>query len=195
MDTPSAPDTWVFEAMSVLSNTPQDRDFDAIYREYHRFVLHTLARHGVSEAARDDAAQEVFIVVHRRWTDRDPRPAKTRSWLYGIARRVAATRRRTLRRRAHYLSRIPSPTPSRDLEQLVDDMRDHRAMVDAIASLEGDKRRVFELVSDEHSGPEIAETLGVPLNTVYSRLRLARGQIVREARRLRERAQAAAQAA
>ena len=81
------------------------------------------------------------------------------------------------------------------LEQLVDDMRDHRAMVDAIESLEGDKRRVFELVSEEHSGPEIAETLGVPLNTVYSRLRLARGQIVREARRLREAPQAAAQAA
>ena len=167
-------------------STDPSLEFDAIYREYRRFVLHTLARHGVSEAAREDAAQEVFVVVHRRWHDRDPHPAKTRSWLYGIARRVAATQRRTLRRRDHYHSRIPTPSPSRDPEQLVDELRDHRAMTDAIAALEGEKRRVFELVSDERSGPEIAATLGVPLNTVYSRLRLARGEIVREARKIRQ---------
>ena len=161
-------------------------EFESLYRDYRRFVLHTLARHGIAEAQREDAAQEVFVVVHRRWHDRDPRPSKTRSWLYGIARRVAATHRRSLRRREHYQSRIPERTPARDPEQLVDDLRDHQAMCRAIAELEGDKRRVYDLVSDERSGPEIAATLGVPLNTVYSRLRLARGQIVREARRIRQ---------
>jgi len=161
-------------------------EFELLYRAYRRFVLHVLARHGVAEAQREDVAQEVFVVVHRRWQDRDPCPCRTRSWLYGIARRVAATHRRSLRRREHYQSRIPERTPPRDPEQIIDALRDHLAMRAAITGLEGDKRQVFELVANEHSGPEIAATLGVPLNTVYSRLRLARGQIVREARRLRQ---------
>lgn len=163
----------------------RQREFDTIYRTHRRFVLRTLARHGVAEAQREDAAQEVFVVVHRRWRDLDRRPAKTRSWLYGIARRVASTQLRTLRRRAHYLAQLPTPAACPSPEELVDERREHHAVLAAIRGLEGDKRRVFELVADERSGPQIAAELGVPLNTVYSRLRLARGQVIRDARRNR----------
>jgi RNA polymerase sigma-70 factor (ECF subfamily) len=42
-------------------------------------------------------------------------------------------------------------------------------------SLDDDRRAVFVLVHFEQMpAPEIAQTLGIPINTVYSRLRLAR---------------------
>ena len=45
----------------------------------------------------------------------------------------------------------------------------------ALDQLPMEQRAVFVLHElDEQSAPEVAEALGTPLNTVYSRLRLAR---------------------
>jgi RNA polymerase sigma-70 factor (ECF subfamily) len=45
----------------------------------------------------------------------------------------------------------------------------------ALDALDADKREVFVLAEVEQmSAPEIAEVLGIPVNTVYSRLRAAR---------------------
>ena len=47
-----------------------------------------LQRHGVPERELADACQEVFLVVHRREAIFEGR-SSVRSWLYGIALRVA----------------------------------------------------------------------------------------------------------
>ncbi len=56
----------------------------------------------------------------------------------------------------------------------------------ALDTLDLDRRVIFVMHEmDGTACPEIAEALGVPLNTVYSRLRLARQKFKAAIRRLR----------
>ncbi|MFV8756809.1 RNA polymerase sigma factor [Nannocystaceae bacterium ST9] len=172
------------KASSSTQVTPvsEAAGFEAVYRTRREFVLRVLARHGVPEASREDAAQDVFVVVHRRWSDWQR--GSIESWLYGITRRIAATNHRSARRREHYLRQVAIPTAPGIDDQLELD-RNRRALALAIERLEGDQRSVFELAAEqERSGPEIADELGIGLNTVYSRLRLARERVIRAAREL-----------
>jgi RNA polymerase sigma-70 factor (ECF subfamily) len=51
----------------VSPNSPLD--FDTLYREEIGFVWRCLRGLGVDTAALADAAQEVFVIVHRRFAD------------------------------------------------------------------------------------------------------------------------------
>ena len=60
----------------------------AVYRAHHGFVWQVLRGLGVSARDLEDAVQDVFVVVLRRYADFEHRAA-VRTWLYEIARRVA----------------------------------------------------------------------------------------------------------
>ena len=63
-----------------------------------------------------------------------------------------------------------------------------RLLLEALAALDADRRAVFVMHElDELSAPEIAETLAIPLNTVYSRLRIARERFNVAVERIRAR--------
>ncbi len=150
----------------------------AIYEEELSYVWNTLRRLGIAERSIEDVAHEVFLVVHRKLGDYDPsRPI--RPWLFGIAHRVASD----ARKRAHVSREVFDPTFDRadsgpDAEaQLA--LRQRRALVHrGLAALDEDQRAVVILVDiDERSAPEAAEVLGIPLNTVYSRLRRGRARL------------------
>lgn len=148
-------------------------DLAAAFRDHHDFVWRSLAHLGVRSDAIDDAVQDVFVIVHRRGHAYDGR-VPLRHWLYGITRNVALKHRersaRAQARARHDLAGHAPPT--------VDPLgqRDEIATVERfLAELDPDQRSVFVLAELEgHTAPEIAEMLGVKLNTVYSRLRLAR---------------------
>jgi RNA polymerase sigma-70 factor, ECF subfamily len=154
-------------------------EFRDVFVEHYAFVWRTLAHFEVPVAALDDAAQDVFAVVHRRLADFDGRTA-LRSWLWGIARHVASTHERTETRARRRLEVVPVP-----LDQLAPDAELERGEMIALAEvclavLDEGQRDVFVLMEIEgFSAPEIAEALGVKLNTVYSRLRVAREKFQR----------------
>jgi RNA polymerase sigma-70 factor, ECF subfamily len=146
-----------------------------IYREHFHFVWRTVRRLGVPPASVDDAVQDVFVVVHRRLRDFEAR-SSVKTWLFGIALRVAKDHRRALRRKGGH-------------DPLGDDLLDHRpgpvemvAQAEAVELLDrlldrlsDERRAVFVLAElEQMTAPEIAEALGVGVNTVYSRLRAAR---------------------
>lgn len=167
---------------------PPPPDFAAVYRAHFNFVWRTLGRMGVRDAELEDAAQEAFMVVHRRLDSYDPnRPL--RPWLAGIAVRVALAERRRARHRRETLSEQPAagrphgdPTPDGLLAQR---QRAGRVRA-ALGALIPEQRAVFVMVEmEEIACPEIAEALGISVNTVYSRLRLARRAFAAEIRRLR----------
>jgi RNA polymerase sigma-70 factor (ECF subfamily) len=146
----------------------------------------TLRRLGVLPAQLDDAAQDVFVIVHRRLPQFDGR--SLRGWLYAIAVRVASDYRRgAAQRRTLPLSETmvdPAPDPARASE-LADAVR---LLHELLAELDEPKRTVFVLGElEELSAPEIAEALGENLNAVYSRLRAARARFDAALRRHRER--------
>jgi RNA polymerase sigma-70 factor (ECF subfamily) len=148
--------------------------FAEAFRRHYGLVHRMLGVYGVDEALLDDAAQEVFMVVHRRWGDYDGRTA-FRSWLIGIVRRVASGYRRAGRRLRARLEQLHAPAQPPSIEARLEQRETLEQVRASIASLGTRQREVFVLAELEGlTAPEIAETLGIKLNTVYSRLRTAR---------------------
>jgi RNA polymerase sigma-70 factor (ECF subfamily) len=148
--------------------------FDEIYEAYFDFVWRSLRRLGVPLPLLDDATQEVFFVVHRRLADFERR-SSLKTWLFGIAINVSQHAIRAAARRSP--SRIPhvaeehAPTPQEHA------MRAEavRLLYRVLDDLDTERRTAFVMAElEQMSAPEIAEATGWELNTVYSRLRLAR---------------------
>lgn len=149
-------------------------EFDAVYRDHVGFVWRSLRRFGIAEAELEDAAHEVFLVVHRRLPEFDGRSAIT-TWLYVIARGVASNRRRSDQRRAARLERLPEPPPPQGPGDQLERSEAVAAVERFLAALPPEQRAVFELCEIEGMrAGEIAEVLGANVNTVYTRLRAAR---------------------
>ena len=147
---------------------------EELYDAHAERVWRTLRALGVDPSRIDDAVQDVFLVVHRRLGEFEGR-SSVATWLYGIARRVAAgyRRRGAGERHAELDERAPAPGESpREAAQRREAARLVLAILD---ELDDDKREVFALCELEQlTAPAVAELLGIPLNTVYSRLRGAR---------------------
>jgi RNA polymerase sigma-70 factor (ECF subfamily) len=172
----------------VASATVQSQEllgFDAIYAGHFRAIWRTLRRLSVPDAQLDDAAQDVFVVVHRKLAGFDGR--SLRGWLYAIAVRVASDYRRQATRRWLPLSEAlvdtsAGPGHTSELSESL------QLLHTLLSQLDLPKRTVFVLGELEQlSAPEIAEALGVNLNTVYARQRAARLQFEAALKRHRER--------
>jgi RNA polymerase sigma-70 factor (ECF subfamily) len=162
--------------------------FEAIYDGYVDFVWRSLWRLGVPQENLEDAVQDVFLVVLRRLGDFEGRSA-VRTWLFGIAIRIAKDHRRSQRRKGPH-----DPLDDR----LADASADPRANTERaealqvlsqlLDALDDDKRAVFVMSEIEQmSVPEMAEALGANPNTIYSRLRVAREEFDRAVARYRRR--------
>jgi RNA polymerase sigma-70 factor (ECF subfamily) len=163
--------------------------FEAVYDQWFDFVWRSVRRLGVPEASVDDVVQDVFLVVHRKLEGFEGR-STIKTWLFGIAMRVARDHRRArMRRPAEPLLResvVPdasaSPLDATATKQAVE------LLHSLLDELEDDKRAVFVMAElEQMSAPEIAEALGVKLNTVYSRLRAARASFEMAVQRHRAR--------
>jgi RNA polymerase sigma-70 factor (ECF subfamily) len=150
-------------------------DFETVYRDQFAFVWRSLRRLGVAGGELDDAAQEVFLVVHRRLNDFDHRVA-LRSWLFGIAHKIYLRHRRMTRRRGEFdLLSNDLASDAKTPQERTENGEALRFLERFLASLEDSQRSVFILAElEQMTAPEIEDALGVRLNTVYSRLRLAR---------------------
>ena len=108
--------TVIAYALPMVSTGSGDRagvraeplDLTEAFRAHGRRVFRILRRLGVAEASLDDAVQEVFLVAHRRWSSYDP-DASMRSWLFGIARRVASHHHRSRQRAKRHETERPHP--------------------------------------------------------------------------------------
>lgn len=159
------------------SQGPAIADLQAIYAEHFDAVWHHLRRMGIAEPDRDDLAQEVFLIVHRKLPTYDgSRPL--RPWLIGICARVALHYWRSARRRPTDDTTL-SDIERRALSPTGDADQDARMLLTRLlATLDPDRRA--ELILHELEGfsvPEIAELTETPENTVYSRLRRTRDEL------------------
>jgi RNA polymerase sigma-70 factor, ECF subfamily len=157
----------------------------AIYERYHDAVWRTLACLGVPDNAIEDAVQEVFLVVHRRLEDPE-QYGSMKAWIYAIARRVAWHTHRGAARAQRKLA-VADTTRDHDdhtPEQLAAQLQARRILLQILDTMPQDQRVVFVLAEIEGaSAPEIAASVEVGINTVYSRLRLARARFERESAR------------
>ncbi|MEM7159495.1 MAG: sigma-70 family RNA polymerase sigma factor [Myxococcota bacterium] len=150
----------------------RESSFEQVYADHFDAVWRYLRAMGVPEDHVDDAAQDVFMVVHRRLPDFD-HASPLRRWILGIARKIALKVHDRRRRPPPRLAVVAEPDP--EAEDLVA-RRDAAALVARfLETLEPGQREVFVLAQlEDMPVPEIASALGLKLNTAYSRLRLAR---------------------
>jgi RNA polymerase sigma-70 factor (ECF subfamily) len=152
-------------------------EFAALYREQFGFVWRMLVHFGLPDASLEDAAQDVFVVVHRRWADWHE-GVSARSWLYGIVRRVASDHRRSRTRHERKLEHLPEPARPPDVEAEVAERELIDALERALAELEPSQRDAFVLAELEGmTAKEIGDALTANPNTVASRLRAARAHV------------------
>lgn len=160
--------------------------FAEVYAGYLGFVWRSARALGVGAPAMDDVVQEIFVVVHRRLPEFEGRSA-VRTWLSGIVLNVVRHYRRSLVRRSpHELSKegaldpetlaTGAPNPYDNAE-----LAEHTRLLHRVLEMvDEEKREVLVLAEvEELTVPEIADALGLNLNTAYSRLRLARQQFER----------------
>lgn len=149
----------------------------ALYREHFPFIWRSLRRLGVRDSSLDDAVQDVFMVAHRKLHEFEGRSSH-RVWLFAIALRVAREHRR--RDGRLQLEEVTAAAVNARADDAVELRRRVELLDQLLSVLSEPQREVFVMAEVEgFSAPEIAEALGVKLNTVYSRLRLGRRQFER----------------
>ena len=159
------------------------RAFETLMRR-HRTPIHTFLCRLLGDRARaEDLLQETFLRVIKGLSGWEPR-AQVRTWLYTIARHLAADEaRRRIHRQSDPLDapRGDGPAPAERLadagrapDEAAGDAQLRPLLEAALAGLPEEQREVFLL--REQAGlsfPEIAEATGVNENTVKSRMRYA----------------------
>lgn len=160
--------------------------FDEVYDAHFEYVYRVVARlAGRTDA--EDLTQEVFAVVHRRLAEFEGR-AKLTTWLFQIAYRVVGSHRRRERLRQLLLGAVAiereAPPAAAGLERA----EESAALARALERLPWKKRAVLVLHEvEEWPGELIAERMGIPVATVWTRLHHARKELAalltREARR------------
>ncbi len=153
--------------------------FQAVYKQNFDFVWSSARHLGAAADAVDDVVQDVFIVIHGRLGTLQ-NPEALRSWIYGIVRRTVSDYRRSRRNRDAAGARLGAEVKSTGTCQpspldLVERSAELALLESVLAELDESKREIFVMVEVlEMTVPEVVQALEIPLNTAYSRLRLAR---------------------
>ncbi|WP_438032325.1 sigma-70 family RNA polymerase sigma factor [Sorangium sp. So ce204] len=163
--------------------------FEEVYTGLLRYVLRVLWRMGVPARHLRDVAQEVFLVVHRRFGDYDPR-FSMKAWVASIASNLALRHLRLSRNRRELLARsegerVDVADPGYDAEQRFAQAETQRIVRELVQRIEGDRRVVFLLYELEGiEMREIAAALQISENTAWDRLRRARREFAAAVKRL-----------
>jgi RNA polymerase sigma-70 factor (ECF subfamily) len=156
-----------------------------LIRDHARHVVAALRRSGVAASDAEDVAQEVFLAAHERLAGFESR-SSLRAWLSGICRNKARDYQRKMRRRRDLLaarSHMPGSPESDPLTELV---RSETAeyLRRALYQLPVAQRVVLVLHElEEMPMRDVAARLGCPIDTAYSRYRIASGKLRASLRR------------
>ena len=164
--------------------------FVDVYDRYFPYIWRSVQGLGVPASQTEDVVQEVFIIAHEKMAAFEGR-SSIKTWLYGIALHRARFHRKQARQRGQSevvdAERTLGPDAARP-DRRAEDAEAARVVNAILLGLDDDQREVFVLAElEELTAPEIAEVIGVKLNTVYSRLRLAREAFAKAAARFRAR--------
>jgi RNA polymerase sigma-70 factor (ECF subfamily) len=162
----------------------RNRAWRALYDANFSNVYRLICRNGVMPAEAEDLCQKVFCIAHRKLPD-TRQLHNLSGWLYGIALRVVSEHfrwHRVRRAKAWLLPDAPGTAPNEfaSPEQLAG--RDSlQVKINIILSgMSAKLRDVLVLLDVEDLRPqEAAEILGIPVNTVRSRRRLAQEEFRR----------------
>jgi len=163
-----------------LSGPDPSSVFGRLFDE-HAGSLHAYLARRVGDQTADDLVSETFLVALQRRHTYDPVRAAVRPWLYGIAsnllRRHVRQEVRGWRARARLvgMDQVRTESPEVRSTERVAARQQIRQLAGALAALEPGDRDVLLLTSwGQLTSTEVAQALGIPVGTVYSRLNRVR---------------------
>jgi len=162
--------------------------FGALYERHARTIYNYLFRRCADWSLAEDLTSIVFLETYRRRRQVAIEDGSLLPWLYGVATNVLRNQRRSLRRHADALRRLPAPEPvvgvAREAAERVDAARHVRALLAALQELPQRDQDVLALcLWQELSYEDAAAALGIPIGTVRSRLSRARTRLAKLAAR------------
>lgn len=155
----------------------RERRFRSLYQEYYPSVQAYAVRRMEAGADVADVVAEVFTTAWRRLDDIPP-PPDARLWLYGVARRVIAGKRRGAQRFRNLLARLQANHDGgTGHQQKTADFLNDRLLM-ALRQLGAAEREAVQLVLWEQlSHAEAAEVLGCSANAVAIRVHRAKAKL------------------
>jgi RNA polymerase sigma-70 factor (ECF subfamily) len=163
------------------ARTGDSEAFGMLFERHARTIYNFCFRRVGNWATAEDLVSIVFLEAWRR-LDKPLPNGKELPWLFGIATNVVRNRRRTERRHAAALKRVPQPSPNPsfadDSDQRVDDEELMGRALGLVARLPRREQEVFALCAwSELSYEDAATALRIPVGTVRSRLSRARARL------------------
>jgi len=158
-----------------VPGTPSPERARALVEHHFDFVWRLLRRQGLAAPDADDAAQQVFMIAAQKLDAVEQ--GSERSFLYGVALRVASNARRGMSRRREVadetlVDRTAGGMPPDDRTEVV---RAWALLDELLGKLPEELARVLALAEiEEVEVAEIAVLEGIPVGTAASRLRRAR---------------------
>ena len=149
-----------------------EADFARLYRNTYRRILGTLITLVRDVPTAEDCAQETFERAYRNWSSWRP-DAPVEAWLHRIAINVAISDRRhqRIRQAGEVIRRLGRPHPGPDPAEVAE----RSDLVRAVKKLPTKQAAALVLRHFHgYTNREIATALGVPEQTVASRLAAAR---------------------
>jgi RNA polymerase sigma-70 factor (ECF subfamily) len=149
-----------------------EADFERLYRNTYRRILGTLITLVRDIPTAEDCAQETYERAYRSWSGWRP-DAPVEAWLHRIAINVAISDRRhqRIRQAGEIVRRLGRPSPGPDPALVAE----QSVVFSAIQKLPTKQAAALVLRHNHgYSNREIAAALGIPEQTVASRLAAAR---------------------
>lgn len=175
MDTPAPIAAGPSDAAVIAASLERPDAFAAIFDRHYRDVHRYLARRVGTELA-DDLAASTFTIAFEQRRRFRTEAELARPWLFGIATNLIRAHRRAEQRLLDTLAGLGSQLAVGAGE--AGESPHGQVLAVALAELPRDQRDVLLLHAwAELSYEEIADTLGIPLGTVRSRLSRARGHL------------------
>jgi len=155
-----------------------ETSFDDCYNElWSEVVAFASNRVGRDDAA--DVAQEVFVVVDRRWADAPSDPYDLRLWVYGVARRTCANHLRSRNRFERLRAKLAGVERGRAVPSDQNPSASAIAReVLAMARLRSeDDKELLILMLEEWTVQQIAALLGLSVPATNSRIHRLRNHL------------------
>lgn len=157
-----------------MTATAAEARFHRLYDRYHREVLAYFLRR-VDRDSAFECTEDVYVVAWRK-LDEVPEGERALPWLYAVAWRVLANRRRKLMSKSsHEESLLRDPVDDgAETEAQVVRNEESTELLEAVAKLSDRDQELLRLaVWEELPHAEIAEVLGCSVNAVDVRLHRA----------------------
>lgn len=177
---PKATVEWA-ELIGRVASQGDREAFKLLFEHFAPRVKGLLMKTGTDADVAEEIAQNTLLAVWRKAAQFDPTTAGAAAWIFTIARnlRIDAARRAIRQARADQPAVTDEVEEIADSPELIMSRRDDVSRVSAaLLKLSDEQSRVVRMsFIEERPHAEIAETLGIPLGTVKSRIRLAMNRL------------------